>query len=40
MVLGLRMATPDTKELVRSAGVEKESVTAVQLAFHTQSDMK
>jgi len=40
MPLGLRMATPDIKELVCSAGVEKESVTAVQHAFHTQSDMK
>ena len=30
------MATLDIKELVCSAGVEKESVTAVQRALHTQ----
>jgi len=33
------MATHNVKELVCYAGVEKESVTAVLHAFHTQSDM-
>ena len=40
MPLGLSMATPDIRELVCSAGVEKESVTAMQRAFHIQCDMK